>query len=286
MTDETVLAPPAAATTAAPEISADAETTVQSGADSAPAKVDPIDPEFSSDIENVQKKFNKLTEHRRSAERELKEERARSAALMQLLERDRSEPAPKREVAEPVTDVAVKTLADFGYDETKYSAYLFEHVDQRAVAAAEKRLKTQQEQESQTRRKSAFAERETKFAKDIVDYHEVTRDPTLPITPVIAEAIEESEEGPALAYWLGKNRSIVEKLSQLSPLMAARELGRIEERLVAERKAAKAAKPAVSAAPPPAPKIEAVDPQVTKDPSQMTDAEFAKWRRRQIAQRR
>lgn len=281
MPDETVLETPAAATTAAPDVSADADTTTQPGAESAPAKVDPIDPDFVSDIENVQKKFNKLTEHRRSAERRLQDLEQQNRSLLQILERDRSEPAPQREQPAPSAEGKPKTLADFDYDEGKYQAHLFEQAEQRAVAAAEKRLKSQQDTDTRTRRKSAFSEREAAFAKDLIDYHEVTRDPTLPITPVIAEAVEESEEGPALAYYLGKNRAVVEKIAQLSPLAAARELGRIEERLVSERKAAKAAKALVSRAPPPTPKIEAAsEPEVAKDPRQMSQSEFNKWRKK------
>jgi hypothetical protein len=98
------------------------------------------------------------------------------------------------------------------------------------------------------------------------------------------EIITESDDGPALAYYLGKNLDVAARIAQLPPLAAARELGRIEVNLAFEREKAKL-KPVVSQAPPPTPKIEATEPAVSKDPSQMTDREFAKWREKQIAQR-
>jgi len=55
-------------------------------------------------------------------------------------------------------------------------------------------------------------------------------------------------------------------------------LGRLEGKLAADRDKAKAK--SVSQAPPPPPKIEAGAATVEKDPSSMTDAEFAKWRRK------
>jgi hypothetical protein len=102
----------------------------------------------------------------------------------------------------------------------------------------------------------------------------------------------QAENGPELAYHLGKNKDIALSLSDLPRDVAAFELGRIDAKLSAERAtkkaaldAAKAAK-AVTTAPPPAPKLDGSNAQVGKDPTQMTDKEFAKWRANQIAQRR
>jgi hypothetical protein len=39
------------------------------------------------------------------------------------------------------------------------------------------------------------------------DYDVVVRDPSLPITPLMADVIRESEKGPEIAYYLATNRS-------------------------------------------------------------------------------
>jgi hypothetical protein len=82
---------------------------------------------------------------------------------------------------------------------------------------------------------------------------------------------------------LGKNRELGEAIAALPPLAMAREIGRLEARLA---EPPPAPKPKLTQAPPPPPKIEASEPEVEKDPLTMSDADFAKWRKRQIAQRR
>jgi len=193
----------------------------------------------------------------------------------------RQQTPPPAPVTEP--EPQAKTLADFQYDEGKYQQYLFSTAETRAVAAAERKLSERAQQDNQHRRNQSFKTLETKFAAKQADYYEVTRSEDLPISLAMAEAIAESEDGPALAYHLGKNPEIAADIANLSPFAAARELGRIEERLIAEREKAKAT--AVSKAPPPPPKVEGLNPQVDKDPSNMTDKEFKKWREKQIANR-
>lgn len=204
-------------------------------------------------------------------------ERDRDYWRQQVLSQQRSpaaEPAPEKP----------KTLADFEYDEGKYQSYLFTQAEQRAIAAAERKLKEQAQQETIQRRRQTFQQRESEFAKNTPDYYDVTRDPSLTfLDGHILDAIIDSDEGPALALYLSKNPDMGYKLLDLSPVSAIRELGRIEARLVAEREKAKAE--VVTKAPPPAPKIEATDPKVEKDPKDMTDKEFKKWREKQIAQR-
>ena len=47
----------------------------------------------------------------------------------------------------------------------------------------------------------------------------------------MAESIQSSDNGPDLAYWLGSNPKEAERISRLSPLMQAKEIGRIEARV-------------------------------------------------------
>lgn len=188
--------------------------------------------------------------------------------------------------SEPAKADRLRTLADFEYDEGRYQTYLFEQTAVRATEVAERRLKEASERDAAQRRQASFTTREAKYAEGVEDYYEVTRDQSVPITTTMAEVIAESDDGPALAYHLAKNVAVAEQIARLSPLAAARELGRIEARLANEREKAEAEKKRVSQAPPPPPKVEGADAKVEKDPSEMTDLEFKKWREKQITARR
>lgn len=261
MTEETQAVEPADAP--APE-------TAQS-AESSPAAPEPREtPENITD--GIQRRFDELTRYRREAERD--RDHWRELAMNQRH-------APPQNGAEKP-----KSLADFDFDDGKYRDYLIEQAGKRAEEAAEKRWKERAEQEAAEKRQSKFRNREVEFAKNTKDYFEKTRDPGATFfTPELAELLSESEEGPAVAYYLANNISEAVQLSQLSPRGMALAIGRLESKLLAEREKAKAAAK-VSAAPPPPPKIEGKDPAVEKDPKDMSDAEFSKWRKRQIAQRR
>jgi hypothetical protein len=92
------------------------------------------------------------------------------------------------------------------------------------------------------------------------------------VSPQIAEMVLSSEQPADLAYHLGKNPQLAVQLSQMPPLMAARELGKIEATLTAPA-------PKISKAPPP---INPVRPNGTavKRLEDMTASEYAAFRAR------
>jgi hypothetical protein len=220
----------------------EAETPEVNEAESSPAKAESKPDEA---VDRVRSRIDELTKYRREAERD--RDYWREQAMRQA-------PAPVK-ATEPEPVSTAKTLADFEFDEAKYQSYLFTEAEKRAVAAAERRIREQQDQEKAGRRKSEFERRESDYSKSVEDYIEVTRNPAVPINSDMAQVIAESDDGPALAYYLGKNVEIAERISQLSPLAAAREMGRIEAKLAAEREKAK--EKTVSKAPAPTPKLEA-----------------------------
>jgi hypothetical protein len=194
-------------------------------------------------------------------------------------------PAP---VEAPIAAAPVKmpTLEDHGYDEAKYQAAMIEFVDRRAEERVDRRLSEVEQKRAEQTRVETFATRQQEFAKVNPDFEDrVLRDPTLPITTAMRDVIIDSPSGPEIAYYLATNREQAEQIARLPAHLAALEMGRIEGRISAIKEV-KVRPPAVTKAPPPPPQIEASDAQVEKDPAQMTDKEFAKWRSRQIAQRR
>jgi hypothetical protein len=236
----------------------------------------PVETPKDQEPEWFVKRIGEFTAKYRQAERERDYYR-------QQVEQLQKPPAPKE--PEPV-----KTLADFNYDEGKFHTYLVEEARKAAKDAAREADTERSTKEQAARRDAKFAERVAAFRKDNPDAWEAAI--TAPINERVVDVIKDLENGPELAAYLGKNPDLAEPLNGLPERVLAIELGRIDARLSSE-KAAKAealekakAEKSVSQAPPPAPKLEGNNAQVEKDPSQMTDAEFAKWRKRQIAQRR
>lgn len=224
------------------------ETTTAAPAESSTAVTEPDESEHPR--KGVQKRLDELTRNWREAER-------REQALLAIIrEREAKETAAPEPIANP------KTLADFDFDESKYQAHLIAEVERRAVAAAERKLRETEERSTAERRASGFRQRSAEFAKTVEDYESTVYDQSLPITQAMAEVIQESDDGPAIAYHLGKNPEVAAKIAQLPPIAAAREIGRIEARLEYERARAKE-KPAVSSAPAPTPKIDGTEPGLT-----------------------
>jgi hypothetical protein len=240
----------------------------------APEAVKPAEPAKpeSDEPKGVAKRLKELTDARRAAE-------AREERLLRLLEQQRQTPQQQTRDSD---DEPAKGLKDFGYDEKAFLDYS----EKRAIAKADKAAKAvaeryRVEQEAMSRR-AKFDERVSAFAETVEDYHEVVTDST-PVSEGMADAIMESDEAGALMYYLGNNPDVARKLYQLSPAKAGREIQKIEDRLVAERK--KAAEKPVSQAPPPAPKIEAGSSAVSikaSDPAsdKLSAKEWAKaWER-------
>lgn len=78
----------------------------------------------------------------------------------------------------------------------------------------------------------AYAEKEEEIRVKYDDFEQVAYNPSLPVTQVMADTIRASEIGPELAYWLGSNPKEAERISRLSPFLQAKEIGRVEARLV------------------------------------------------------
>lgn len=137
------------------------------------------------------------------------------------------------------------------------------------------RERKQQEQRSNYERQqvqATWAKRVTEATAEMPDFEEVIASSEVPMTEPMQSAIMESDIGPKLAYWLANNPSEASKIAGMSPISAIRALGRIEERLQTQP----AKKP--TSAPEP---IKPVGARATvkKNPGQMSDAEYAKWRK-------
>lgn len=103
-----------------------------------------------------------------------------------------------------------------------------------AMKRAEEMLHQRDLQKQQAVIEDSYAEREEEVRNKYDDFDQVAYNPQLRVTDVMAETIKSSDMGPDLAYWLGSNPKEADRISRLSPLLQAREIGKIEAKITAE----------------------------------------------------
>lgn len=280
MADELASGPAIAENALTTETTEVVETT--DAAESAPASPEPAVPER----DKVQERFDKLTREKYEALRAADTARYENERLNERLRALETKPVE-------VVPQELPTLEQFDFDESKYRAAMMAYSKAEARREAQSVLREEREQLKQVERDSTFNKRQQEFQASKPDYAEkVMRPPALGgpvITSEMADVIRDSELGPNIAYYLAENTDKALAIAQLSPLAQAREIGRIEARIEAEK--ARPA-PVVSKAPPPPPSIEGSEPSITVKPDspdsdEKWDAmEWAKRRNKQLTSRR
>ena len=207
----------------------------------------------------VEKRFGELTRKRYEAEREARYWREQAESKDQPVAQESAKPK----------------LDDYEDHESYYedlAAYKANEIIARDHAATQERAEADKAKARQT----SFSDKLDAKEDKPDDFYDVVYS-NIPINDGMAEFITDSELGPDIAYYLGSNPHEAERIASLSPVMAGRELTRIEADLVSPENTPTAT---------PAPiKPSGNKAQVTKDPSQMTDNEFGEWRRKKIKNR-
>jgi hypothetical protein len=262
-----------------------AKPTTVSEADSSPAAHPSEKPKPAKTGEQI--RIDELTRRLRETER-------RYERVLRIAE-ERGQPPPPPPQQPTQVSEQPKGLKDFNFNDVAYREYLFAEAAKYATTVAEQKSREALQQQTAAQRRAAYEARESAFAATVEDFDEVTDlgpDPEhnarWACSEAMADAIYESEEGPALKYYLASNPDVAAKLARLSTVQAVKEMTRIEDRLVSERKKA----PPVSQAPPPAPTIEAsgeagarVDP-TTAESDSLSDEQWAKLRKKQLQRKR
>ena len=219
---------------------------------------------------SAEERIKELTRKWRTTERENESMQAQLAELQ------------KQQVSEAQESKTCRSPKEFA-NEAEYNMYLANELDTRAAAAAEKALAQAGKKSEREQIGQSFAEREKAYAKDNPDYFDVVYDRGLKISEAMKDVIQADENGLDLAVYLGNNPDIAKDIYGMPDVMAGMKLDRILADIGKSK--AKVATPPVTKAPPPVPKIATADTSLEKDVADMSDAEFAKWRRKQIAQR-
>jgi hypothetical protein len=215
----------------------------------------------------LKKRFHKLTSKIRDLEAKLAGQPAPQEAKTGA-----ATPEPAKAEAKPKPD-------DFESYDDYQEALTNWTIDQREKTrqADESKRQATEQQKVQI---SAFQER----CKVVRAQHE-DFDETLEAAPAISaamqQAIIESEQGAELAYELAKHPAEIERIAKLSPLAAAREIGKIEARLV--KPAPEPEKPQVTRAPkPPTPVSARAAAEPSINDEKLSYAEWEKLRNAQL----
>ena len=108
------------------------------------------------------------------------------------------------------------------------------YADALAARKAEELIRAREASAKQAELLEAYHDREEEARAKYDDFEQVAYNPNLPITNVMAETIQASDIGPDLAYYLGANPKEADRISQLSPFLQAKEIGRLEVKLTTE----------------------------------------------------
>lgn len=162
-----------------------------------------------------------------------------------------------------------------------------------AYQKAEELLAKREAAKQQSQVLESYHDLEEKARDKYDDFEQVAYNPKLPITNVMAETIQSSEVGPDLAYYLGSNPKEADRISRMSALAQAKEIGKIEAKLasnppVKRTTSAPAPISPVTARSNGSPAYDTTDPRSTKSmtDSQWIEAERARQRKKWEAQAR
>jgi hypothetical protein len=108
------------------------------------------------------------------------------------------------------------------------------YADALAYQKAEQLIAQREAAKQQSQVLESYHEREEEARSKYEDFEQVAYNPKLPITNVMAETIQSSDIGPELAYFLGTNPKEADRISRMSPLSQAKEIGRIEAKLASD----------------------------------------------------
>jgi hypothetical protein len=192
----------------------------------APAADDPgVEQAEAPKPKPVQKRIGELVREREAARREAEYWR-QQAAMMQ--------PAPASQAAAPPAELKAE-------DFPTYEDYLVAKAEKKASATLQTELarraedaQRMAEQRQQDAILSEFATRAETARERYEDFDLVVSDPATPITAHMAQAIVLSAAGHDVAYYLGRNKNEAARISALSPLAQAMEIGRLEARIAAQ----------------------------------------------------
>lgn len=169
-----------------------------------------------------QERVNEITRARREAERRAQFLEQRLAQV----ESQQQHNQPRNQNDRPPSLQEFESVEDWGAAVAEYSA-------RQALSQAEQRLQQRDQHHSQQQLAQQFQAKEAAYAATHPDYLDRVAEMTSAIQfhPEVLSAIAQSDHGPDVAHHLAQHLDVADRLSRMSPVAAAVEIGRIEARL-------------------------------------------------------
>lgn len=159
---------------------------------------------------------------------------------------------------------------DFPNDSAYQAALIRQTVEQTQTGFAKTQAQAAEAQ-AQVLQQQVWEARTEDYKTKVPDFEQVAYSSSVPYSQVMLHIVRGMESGPAVSYYLGKNPQEAFRLSQMSPVEAAVELGRLEQRMTAPTTRR------VSAAPPPPMTLRGGQAPASKAPAEMSMDEYSAW---------
>lgn len=175
----------------------------------------------------VHNRIGELTKEKHEARREADYWRA------QALARTAGDPATPKPAATASND-GRPTLESFDYDQDKYLDALAEFKAQSVYDRIQNESKQQAEQAKKNEKQKAFLDRAAAFSETHPEFFdEVFGNSALPVSDTMADFIQDSDQGPEIAWHFRNNPAEAQAIYSLAPREAERALARLENRITA-----------------------------------------------------
>lgn len=246
-----------AAAEATEEQKIEAEAAAAVAAEAEPAGLKPGEPAYTK---AVQERMNVLTREKHDARRETERIKVEKDALQRKVDAGiRPTPPDPEQFTDPATG---------GLDRQKFQSALVAYEDGlHSWRQAQSGVAVASAVEEVVADTTTFRDRSVGMREKHADFDEVVERPVF--TPDMREAVVGSDQGPEIAYHLGKNQAEAMRIGALPPASILKEIGKLEARFSAE-----STRRTVSGAPPPITPVEGTA-TVTREPDDKTPT--AEW---------
>ena len=179
----------------------------------------------------VGKRINELTREKYEALREAEQLRRENEALRNP--QQQRKPQPQQARTAQADETGKPTLEGHDFDQEAYSEALADWKVEQKFKEREDQATRAKAQKTAQEKASAFKDREAAFAANNPDYYDLAYTAPINYSEAMLGAIQESDEAPAIAYYLAQHLDEAADIAQMTPFAAAKAIGRIEAQLSA-----------------------------------------------------
>lgn len=228
------------------EVVADTPPAEVSTPDAQPKPEQPVKTYSQAEVDEITKKVKE------NARRKRDEARQEAAALRRIMLEHGVAQQPQRAEQQPqqrqTAETQIPQREQYADDQAYWMAVIDYRADVKAKEHIERLNKTaaeHHERQSQEQLERVFTSNQEKVRAKYEDYDDVVYNESLPpLHPAVIQTLKSLENGPEIAYAIAKDPDEAVRLSRMHPILALKELGKIEAKLATP--AAPAGTPAIA----------------------------------------